>query len=316
MDYLETLGSLALASRMKRLVDHFRKEVEQIYKTLDLNFETSLMPIIQLVDQYGSVQIGQAASDLKISQPAVTQFCNRLEARGLVKIKNSPDDQRKREVSLTQEGKQLIHSLRPIWDIMESEINSMMKQTDHHLMDAMENMEIQLSTNERFSKRVLDQLNDTRNEIEFLEFNDSLAPHFEELNRDWIEKHFEMEPSDKRLLLRPKESIIDKGGFIYFAKLNNEIVGTVALIKVNDHVFELGKMAVSPDHQKSGIGKAMLDHVIAEAKVKGLDKLVLYSNTNLAPAINMYFKRGFRVIPKSDHHNIRANIKMEMPLND
>ena len=35
---------------------------------------------------------------------------------------------------------------------------------------------------------------------------------------------------------------------------------------------------------------------------------------NLATAVNMYFKYGFRVIPKNDFHNNRANIKMEMIL--
>ena len=48
-----------------------------------------------------------------------------------------------------------------------------------------------------------------------------------------------------------------------------------------------------------------------KARVLKLERLVLYSHTRLAPAINLYFKKGFRVIPKLDHHNDRANIKME-----
>jgi hypothetical protein len=44
------------------------------------------------------------------------------------------------------------------------------------------------------------------------------------------------------------------------------------------------------------------------------DRVMLYSNTDLKIAVNMYAKYGFRVIPKTDFHNERANIKMEMKL--
>jgi GNAT superfamily N-acetyltransferase len=91
-------------------------------------------------------------------------------------------------------------------------------------------------------------------------------------------------------------------------------VGTYALLRVEPGGYELAKMAVTASHQKRGIGTALLDHALAQARALGAEKLVLYSNTRLAPAINLYFKKGFRVIPKTDHHNQRANIKMELHL--
>ena len=45
-----------------------------------------------------------------------------------------------------------------------------------------------------------------------------------------------------------------------------------------------------------------------------VDRLILYSNTDLKIAVSMYAKFGFRIIPKTDFHNERANIKMEMIL--
>ena len=101
---------------------------------------------------------------------------------------------------------------------------------------------------------------------------------------------------------------------IYFAKIGDEIVGTFAMIKVDNNTYEIAKMAVTEIYQNRGIGKMLMDIAIQKAKDMNLEKIILYSNTNLATAVNMYFKYGFRVIPKNDFHNNRANIKMELIL--
>lgn len=54
-----------------------------------------------------------------------------------------------------------------------------------------------------------------------------------------------MEQGDRESLSNPREQIIDKGGFIFYALLNGEIVGTASLLKKREAVFELGKMEVS-----------------------------------------------------------------------
>ncbi len=120
------------------------------------------------------------------------------------------------------------------------------------------------------------------------------------------------EASDKKVLSNPKKAIIKKGGFVYFAKVWRSVVGTYAMIKIDAQTYELAKMAVSETFQRQGIGTRLLDHAIEKARTLKLRRLVLYSNTKLAPAINLYFKRGFRVIPSEEYHNERANIKMEM----
>jgi N-acetylglutamate synthase-like GNAT family acetyltransferase len=148
--------------------------------------------------------------------------------------------------------------------------------------------------------------------IEIIDYSDEYKDSFKRLNYEWIEKFFVVEQTDEYILTNPVESIIKKGGFIYFAKFNNEIIGTFALIKVDDSTYEIAKMAVTEGYQNRGIGKMLMNIAIHKAKDLNLERIILYSNTNLATAVNMYFKYGFRVIPKSDFHNNRANIKMEM----
>ena len=94
--------------------------------------------------------------------------------------------------------------------------------------------------------------------IEIIPFSDALAPHFARLNKAWLEKYFNVEPVDQLMLDNPKEFFIDKGGFIYFARLNDDIVGTFALLKESEAVFELSKMAVGDKYQGMNIGNTML----------------------------------------------------------
>jgi GNAT superfamily N-acetyltransferase len=150
--------------------------------------------------------------------------------------------------------------------------------------------------------------------IEIIDFSDDLKEYFKKLNVEWLEKYFVVLTSDEVILTNPVESIIEKGGYIYFAKVDNEIVGTFAMIKIDENTYELAKMAVTEKHQGLGIGKKLMEYVIKKAKDMSTDRLILYSNTDLKVAVNMYAKYGFQVIPKTDFHNERANIKMEMIL--
>lgn len=150
--------------------------------------------------------------------------------------------------------------------------------------------------------------------IKIVEYSEQYKADFKNLNLEWIEEFFIVEQSDKFVLENPQESIIDKGGFIYFATIKNEIVGTFALMKVDNETYELAKMAVNRKYQNNGIGKRLLDFAIDKAKHLNSKKLILYTNSNLQTAFNMYIKYGFKEIPKKDFHNNRADIKMEMIL--
>jgi len=149
------------------------------------------------------------------------------------------------------------------------------------------------------------------NGIQIIEHNESLKDHLKKLNVEWLEKYFRVEPIDVIQLSNPQAEIIDKGGLIFYAKYNNEIVGTASLLKVTDSEYELGKMAVTSSAQGLGIGKALMDHCLDVAKHMGLKTVILYSNRSLGPAIHIYRKYGFKEVELEAGHYERADIKME-----
>ncbi|MEE9363006.1 MAG: GNAT family N-acetyltransferase [Cellulophaga sp.] len=151
--------------------------------------------------------------------------------------------------------------------------------------------------------------------VEVIAFESRYAKDFASLNIEWLEKYFVVEPHDAELLQKCEETIIAKGGYIFFARIGNAIVGTFSLIKVADGVYELGKMAVSPKFQGRKIGQVLMEFCIAYAKEQGWRKILLYSNRILKNAIHIYEKYGFKEVHlEEDSPYQRSNIKMKLSL--
>lgn len=149
--------------------------------------------------------------------------------------------------------------------------------------------------------------------VTIIDFEDKYAPDFAKLNFEWLEKYFYIEAYDTELLKNPKKYILNDGGHILIAILKEQVVGTVALIKRGDQVFELSKMAVTEEHQGMGIGKMLIHACIKYAKENGCKRLFLDSSTTLSPAISLYTKYGFKEIPvPEDTPYERCNIRMEL----
>ena len=150
--------------------------------------------------------------------------------------------------------------------------------------------------------------------VEVLEYKPEHQAWFEKFNRNWIEKYFWMEPIDYAVLQHPEQHIIQKGGAILMVSVDKEMAGTVALKFVERGVYEFTKMAVDEKFRGQGVGETLAQAAIAKARKLGAAKIILYSNTILAPAISLYRKLSFNEIPLDGPYK-RSNIKMELVLN-
>ncbi len=150
----------------------------------------------------------------------------------------------------------------------------------------------------------------------FIDFDESLADYFGDFNRRWLEEYFYVEPIDEQMLSNPKLFFIDKGGYIFFAKYGNKIAGTFALMKVEDGVFELSKMAVDERFHGMKIGNQLLAFCLRKTRELNARKIILFSNTVLENAIHLYRKYGFKEVPVENSEYKRSNIKMELVISD
>ncbi|WP_396601184.1 GNAT family N-acetyltransferase [Algibacter sp. R77976] len=150
--------------------------------------------------------------------------------------------------------------------------------------------------------------------VNIISFEKRFSKDFYNLNIEWLRTFFYVESYDEDVLSKPEKHIINKGGRIFFAKLNKQIVGTVALMPLgNQGEFELTKMAVSPNHRGNKIGQKLMQHCIGFAKENDIPKLIIYSSRKLKNAIYIYRKYGFIEIPvETNCPYKRCDIKMEL----
>jgi len=147
----------------------------------------------------------------------------------------------------------------------------------------------------------------------------AFAEDFKRLNEDWISTNFWLEESDIQVLNDPQKFILDKGGNVFIALLNNKPVGTCALLVRDGITCELVKMVVDPEAQGKGIGYKLGLAFIDKARERGFSRIVLEGNTKMEASIILYHKLGFNEIPleynvhDSNIHK-RCNIFMELNL--
>ena len=153
----------------------------------------------------------------------------------------------------------------------------------------------------------------THSDVKIVSYKPEHQPAFESLNRAWIEKYFWIEPIDLEVLQHPDQKILEAGGEILLAVVDSQAVGVVALKRVDETTFEFTKMAVDETHQGKKIGERLAIAAIAQARDKNAAKIILYSNTKLEAAINLYRKLGFVEVDLDGPYK-RSDIKMELTL--
>lgn len=152
------------------------------------------------------------------------------------------------------------------------------------------------------------------NGITIINFEPRHQEFFEMVNRSWIEQHFEMEPLDEFVLTDPLNAIIYPGGGILLAAYENVLAGAVALRKLDAKTFEFTKMGVGPGFRRRGIAEALCYSSFVRAKELGATKVILYSNSVLEGAVQLYEKVGFSHLPPDNQEYKRSDIKMEIDI--
>lgn len=84
------------------------------------------------------------------------------------------------------------------------------------------------------------------------------------------------------------------------AEVDGLVVGYLQLssptsLKANRHVLEIRGLAVTPSRQRTGVGRALLDATVDEARRRGCRKLRLRVLATNAPARALYAAAGFVV---------------------
>jgi GNAT superfamily N-acetyltransferase len=154
--------------------------------------------------------------------------------------------------------------------------------------------------------------------VEIVDYQPEYQPAFYALNAAWIAPNFGLEKEDIEFLENPQTEILDKGGVIFFARYEGQIVGTCGLFKMDEETYELIRTAVDANFQGLKIGKTLVEHAVAWAQNQPQCKrLILESSSQPVnvKAVQMYEHMGFQhYTPLLEHRSAlaRADVFMQM----
>jgi len=82
---------------------------------------------------------------------------------------------------------------------------------------------------------------------------------------------------------------------VWSAWSDGAILGIAALRQLDAGTGEVKSMRTHPEHLRRGVAARLLDHIVAEARRRGLQRLCLETGSGAAfdPASALYRKRGF-----------------------
>lgn len=145
-------------------------------------------------------------------------------------------------------------------------------------------------------------------------WQDKYHEDFISLSIDWLEKYVSVEPIDLEILNNPEKHIFSCGGEVFFARFDNETVGTVAMIPCENKTYELAKLTVSEKYRGLRIGQLLMEHSINFAKSQGAKKIILFTADVLVPAVKLYRRLGFTEVALTDKKYQEADMCMELCL--
>lgn len=312
MSFYTQVGKVAVGSRLRRLSEALTEDAAEVYKLYAVPADPRWFPVLYILAQQESATVTEIARAIDHSHPSVSQIVKKMKSKGLVTINKSEQDARVSVVSLSDTGRQAIPSFEQQCADVAQATETLLSEAQNDLWSAIEEIEFLLDNKGLFERVKAVRKARESLSVSIVDYHPKFQADFARLNYEWIKQYFEVEETDRQSLENPEEKILKSGGYIFMAQIDNNIIGTCALIKADDGVYELAKMAVAESARGKGIGWLLGKAAVEKAKELGAHNVFLESNTVLKPAINLYQKLGFKKVVRAPSPYQRCNIQMEL----
>lgn len=152
--------------------------------------------------------------------------------------------------------------------------------------------------------------------IEITSFQPDHADRFAQLNREWLEAYGLMEPANEEQLADPRAYFLDRGGQIFVALNDGNVIGTCAIVPHGVDEFEVAKLTVSPAFRGQGIARRLVERCLTYARERGARRVMLVSNSRLHTALRLYESFGFERRPtpaakEYEHQDVYMELQLD-----
>ncbi|OTO65413.1 MULTISPECIES: GNAT family N-acetyltransferase [unclassified Enterococcus] len=140
-------------------------------------------------------------------------------------------------------------------------------------------------------------------EVKFVPFEEKYTQEIVDLIIPIQREEFNIQLTveDQPDLLTIQEEYINMGGNFWVALFDDKVIGTIALVRLENHCGAIKKMFVRKDFRgEKQIGRKLLDTLVNYCKEQGYERLYLGTVEVLKAAQKFYKKNGFELIDKTE----------------
>jgi ribosomal protein S18 acetylase RimI-like enzyme len=102
---------------------------------------------------------------------------------------------------------------------------------------------------------------------------------------------------------------IASGHLFMVAVLDGLIVGTGALLNLENHVGRMVRVSVDEGHRRQGIGRALVNYLVTIAKKRRFTRILVETNHDWEEAIALYRSCGFQPYERDE---ISVHLQLEL----
>jgi N-acetylglutamate synthase-like GNAT family acetyltransferase len=122
----------------------------------------------------------------------------------------------------------------------------------------------------------------------------------------WLNADLAFQNIEDELKNFPKKYKPPEGEFI-IAKENGNVIGCVAIKKLENKICEMKRLFVKDEYKKMGIGRTLVEKIIDESRIKNYERIRLDTLETMEDALKIYYKNGFYEI-KPYYNNPNSGI--------
>jgi len=289
---IEKLGYLAGGSRFRRIYEKMQISGDKVYKEAGLGFKSSWFPVYYVLSKSQHAQTVMEITDqIAFSHITVKNIINELEKEKLILVVPNPTDKRSKCISLSEKGISLLNQLEPIWFSFSIAIKDVLNAGHPDILNILKRIDIEINSSP-LNERVR---NLNENKVLILDYKPSLKKYFYELAGHWLSGLLrgKLEDEDIFTLNNPDIAYLQEGGFLFYAQYCTEIVGCVALKRLDEDTFEFAKLFIDPKYRNLGIATKLIDRCISRCKENEAKELWLQTTMSMPEAHKLYYKLGF-----------------------
>ena len=286
------LSYLTGATRFRRISEKLYIYGDEVYSEAGIRFKASWFPVYYVLAITDSpLTIMQISEQIDFTHITVKNVIRELEQEELVSVTPNPSDRRSKLVSLSTKGQKQIYRLKPLWISYSSALKNIFQSGHPDFMNILQRIDNQI---EKSSIPQIIAHPDSESVI-VVDYRPDLDKHFHELAGPWLTGEADgiLEEEEGINLQKPEETHFMEGGFIFYARYKDQIVGFAALKRLTDYSFECSGLFVNPNYRHNGIDTRLIERCICRSLENQASELWIQTAADIPGALDFYQGFGF-----------------------